>query len=128
MSDSQKRYSSVDDYIASQVDAVKPILEKIRFIIKTAAPDAQEVISYQMPGYQFHGKLIWFAATKNHCGVYVVPRILDHFRSQLSDFHLTKSAIQIPYHQAIPEKIITAIIKKGVEMNLNQKILKENFK
>ena len=55
----------IDSYIAEQSEEVQPILQKLRQTIKKAAPKAEEVISYQMPAFKYHGMLVYFAANKN---------------------------------------------------------------
>ena len=40
----------IDEYIAGFPENVQELLEKIRMTIREAAPDAEETISYQIPG------------------------------------------------------------------------------
>ena len=61
---------SIDEYIAAFSPEVRAILEKIRLTIATAAPDAEEAISYRMPTFRQDGVLVHFAAFKNHIGLY----------------------------------------------------------
>jgi uncharacterized protein YdhG (YjbR/CyaY superfamily) len=53
---------TIDEYIAAFPPEVREILEKIRFTIRSAAPDAEETISYQMPTFKLNGNLVHFAA------------------------------------------------------------------
>ena len=122
---SKTQITTVDDYIASQPEPVQATLREIRQLIRQAAPEVEEMISYQMPGYKFHGKLIWFAAAKNHYGIYVVPAILKVFKDRLTDYELTKSAIRIPVGEPIPAQLLTEIVQYGVNTNLEQKLVKE---
>jgi uncharacterized protein YdhG (YjbR/CyaY superfamily) len=66
MKTDQTILTNIDQYIAGFPPDVQAILEKIRQTIKTAAPDAEETISYQMPTFRLHGNLVHFAAFKNH--------------------------------------------------------------
>src|SRR4030095_3405548 len=61
-----KALASVNEYIATADRQAKKALKDIRKTIKSVAPDAEEVISYQIPGYKYHGMLVFFAAWKNH--------------------------------------------------------------
>ena len=61
---------TIDDYIADSPEAVRPILEKIRRVIREAAPGATEVISYRMPAFKGRGILIYFAAFTAHIGLF----------------------------------------------------------
>jgi uncharacterized protein YdhG (YjbR/CyaY superfamily) len=50
--------SSIDDYIAAQASAVRPILQRIRAIVREEAPDAKEAISYRIPAFMQGGALV----------------------------------------------------------------------
>ena len=60
----------IDEYIARFPSDVQTVLEQVRTIIRQAAPEATETISYQMPAFRQHGILVYFAAWKNHIGLY----------------------------------------------------------
>ncbi len=61
---------NIDAYIAAFPPEVQQILEKIRRTVRAAAPAAREVISYRMPAFKQNGILVYFAAFKNHIGLY----------------------------------------------------------
>src|SRR5215467_2023557 len=60
----------IDGYISQLPADVQAILQEVRRTIRRAAPDAKEVISYQMPAFRQHGILVYFAAWKQHIGLY----------------------------------------------------------
>ena len=60
-------FKSVDDYLATMPEATRKVLDKVRATIRTALPDAEEVISYQIPAYKQNGvAVIYFAGWKEH--------------------------------------------------------------
>ena len=61
---------SVDEYIAEFPSEVRQILLKLRSVIKQAAPQAKEKISYRIPAYEYNGPLVYFAAYAGHIGFY----------------------------------------------------------
>lgn len=63
------KVETIDQYISEQAEAVQPILNKIREVIRAAAPDAIEKISYQMPTFWQGKNLIHFAAFKKHISI-----------------------------------------------------------
>ena len=69
MSTDQKP-QNIDEYIAGFPQVVQEILQKIRMMVKKAAPDAQETIKYQMPAFMLNGNLVYFSAFKNHVGFF----------------------------------------------------------
>jgi uncharacterized protein YdhG (YjbR/CyaY superfamily) len=66
--------ADVDAYISQFPEDVQEILQKVRETIRSAAPEAKEVISYQMPAFRQQGILVYFAAWKNHIGLYPPTR------------------------------------------------------
>lgn len=115
------RPTTVDAYIAAQPEALRPGLYQLRRLIRTAAPDAQEVISYGMPAYKLHGMLAYFSIHKNHYGLYVMPPVLAAFRDRLRGYGLAKSTIRFPFGEPIPEALIEEIIRFGAESNRARK-------
>lgn len=121
-----KGFSNVDEYLATLTDAGQiAILKRVRAIIKQAAPEATEVISYQMPAYRHHGILIYFAAWKNHWGLYPASStIKEAFGNELAAYQQTKGAIQFPWNQPLPEKLIERLVNYRMEENSKKAKLK----
>src|SRR5262245_38193962 len=67
---SRSKPGSVDAYIAGFEPEVQAVLQKVREVVHAAAPQAVEVISYQMPALKLNGILVYFAAFKQHIGFY----------------------------------------------------------
>lgn len=102
----------VETYIAQFPDEVQKILEKIRKIILSEVPEAEERISYAMPGYYLNKKpLVYFAGYKNHIGFYATPTGHEKFEKELSKFKQGKGSVQFPLNQAIPYDLIKEIMK-----------------
>ncbi|MBI3353552.1 MAG: DUF1801 domain-containing protein [Nitrospirae bacterium] len=120
----KKAIKNVDDYIAAQSKNVAVILEKLRHTITSAAPEAEELISYQMPAYKYHGRLAYFAAFKKHIGFYPVSSRIAAFKKELSAYKGAKGSVQFPLDKPIPLDLVKRIVKYGVKENLE----KENIK
>ncbi len=104
---------SVDDYIASQPEDVRPILECVRAAIREAIPKAEEVISYQIPAYKLNGDaVIYFAGWKQHYSLYPVSaRMVTEFKSELASYQVNKGTIRFPLSEPVPVKLIGRIAK-----------------
>lgn len=89
---------------------------------------AEEVISYQMPGYRHHGMIAYFGVAKNHYALYINPVIMDRFRPKLNDYSLTKSAIHFPFDHEVPSLLIKEIIHTSLQNNLERLQLKKSTK
>jgi uncharacterized protein YdhG (YjbR/CyaY superfamily) len=106
-------YKSVDQYIASQPEAVQPLLEKVRSTIRKALPEAAEGISYQIPTYKMPGGVvIYFAGWKKHFSLYpATERLVSAFRDELARYELSKGTIRFPLSERVPVKLIGRIAK-----------------
>jgi uncharacterized protein YdhG (YjbR/CyaY superfamily) len=111
---------TVDNYIASFPAEVQAILQQIRSIIREIVPDAEEVISYQMPTYRLGGNLVHFAAFKNHIGFYPTPTGIEAFQAELTPYQHAKGSIRFPLDQPIPY----ALIRKIVTFRVNEMLEK----
>jgi len=117
-----KKPTSVDEYISSYPKETQKLLEQIRATIKGVAPDAEEVISYMMPGYKLNGMLVWFAGFKNHIGFY--PRgssAIEAFKKELTGYKTSKGAIQFPKDKPMPIALIKKMVKYRVKENFGKK-------
>lgn len=101
----------IDEYIAGFSEDVQEILETVRVTIKTAAPDAEEAIRYQIPTFTLNGNLVHFAAFKKHIGFYPAPRGIEQFKEELSVYKGAKGSVQFPLDQPIPYDLISRIVE-----------------
>ncbi|MEQ1799038.1 MAG: DUF1801 domain-containing protein [Lacibacter sp.] len=120
--------ANVDAYIKQFPPEVQAMLQKLRAAIKAAAPKAEEVISYQMPAYTYHGMLVYFAAYKNHIGFYPTGSGIEAFKKELSVYKGSKGAVQFPLDKPLPLALIKQIVKFRVQMNLEKEQLKKTKK
>ena len=111
---------NIDEYIAGFPDHIQGILEKLRDTIRKAAPGAEEVMSYQMPAFKFHGMLVYFAMHKNHIGFYPTPSGIEAFKKELSAYEGAKGSIKFPIEKPLPSGLITKIVKFRVKENLEK--------
>lgn len=102
--------TNIDEYIKTFPENVQAIMEQIRAIIKKNAPDAVESISYGMPAFKTHGKvLVYFAGYKKHIGFYATPTGHEAFTAELSKYKQGKGSVQFPLDQPMPYDLIGQI-------------------
>jgi uncharacterized protein YdhG (YjbR/CyaY superfamily) len=106
-------FKSIDDYIAAQPKPVQPVLKRVRSTISKAVPNAEEVISYQIPAYKLQGRpLLYFAGWKEHYSLYPSnARLVAAFKDELAPYEITKGTIRFPLAEPIPVKLIQGIAK-----------------
>ncbi len=94
---------TIDQYIKNFPKEHQVILQKLRQVIKGAIPKPSERISYGIPTFDYNGKyLVYFAAFKNHIGVY--PAITDAVNKVkgLSAYKVSKGTLKFPLTKSIP--------------------------
>ncbi len=111
--------SDVDQYIDGIDDVKKRVaLSRLRIIIREAAPDAEERISYGMVAYFQHGMLVGFAAFKGHCGFYIMsPSTTKRFATKLKGFSTAAATVRFTPERPIPAALVKAIVKARMREN-----------
>jgi uncharacterized protein YdhG (YjbR/CyaY superfamily) len=106
-------FKSVDEYIASQPEAVRALLELVRSSIRDALAGAEEGISYKIPTYRIHGApVLYFAGWKQHYSLYPVSdHLVSAFKDDLVPYKVNKGTIRFPLSHAVPVKLIARIAK-----------------
>jgi uncharacterized protein YdhG (YjbR/CyaY superfamily) len=118
---SEKKFRTIDDYISTFPKNIQIILEELRQVIREAAPEAEETISYQMPAFRQNGVLVWFAAFKNHIGFFPKVSAIEVFKDKLSSYKTSKGTIQFPIDARIPFELVKEIVRFRVKENLRSR-------
>jgi uncharacterized protein YdhG (YjbR/CyaY superfamily) len=102
---------TVDEYIAVQPAATQMVLERVRGAIGKAVPDAEECISYQIPAYKLHGRvLLYFAGWKEHYSVYPASdAMVAAFPDELAQYRVSKGTLRFSLSESVPVKLIERI-------------------
>jgi len=101
---------NIDRYIAASPAKVRPILREIRRVIRAAAPKAQEVISYRMPAFKQRRILVYFAAFKNHIGLFPPVRGDAKLEEALEPYAGPKGNLKFPLDRPIPYTLIKRVV------------------
>jgi uncharacterized protein YdhG (YjbR/CyaY superfamily) len=120
--------NTVEAYLAALPSDTRDILEEIRAIVKEAAPNAEEVVSYGMPSFRQNGMLVCYAVNKNHIGLYPTPSPIIAFKDELAKYQTSKGAIQFPIEKAIPKGLVKKIVKFKLKENEEKARLKNKKK
>lgn len=115
-------YKTVDEYIANFSGKQRRYLEKARQVIKRAAPEAQEKISYGIPTFSLNGKnLVHIAAYEGHYAFYPGSAPIAAFAEELKPYETSKGTVRFPLDKPVPYELIEAITKAAAENNLQKK-------
>lgn len=112
------KFKTVEEYMKHVSPEERENLEKIREIVKKTVPEAEEVLSYQMPTFKYYGYLIYYAAFKDHYSIFMPPHgVYEMFEKELAPYNVSKATIQFPKDQPIPFDLIARLVKVGAEKN-----------
>ena len=115
-----KKYSTVNEYFDAFPAATKKLLKELRSTIKAIVPEAEEVISYNMPAIKLHRILVYYAAYKHHIGFYPGGSGIQNFQKEIAKFKNSKGAVQFPLDQPLPLGLVTKIVKFRVKESLEK--------
>jgi uncharacterized protein YdhG (YjbR/CyaY superfamily) len=120
-------FKSAAEYIASQPEAARGILQRVRSTLRKALPGAEEVISYQIPAYKLDGAaVVYFAGWKQHYSLYPASaEVVAALKDELAPYEMSKGTIRFPLSQPIPVKLIERFAKlraKEVTEQLRAKV------
>ena len=122
--DSSLKFKTVDEYISTVPAKSQLALQKIRKTIGKAAPEAEEVISYNMPAFRLDGMLVYYAAWKEHIGFYPASPGMSVFDKELAKYERSKGTIKFPLSEEMPLDLIARIVKFRVAENQEKKLAK----
>ena len=111
------KFKTVDEYFSAFPASTRKILQEVRRTIKQAAPQAEEVISYNMPAFKWHGILVYYAAYKKHIGFYPTASGIKTFQNEIAKYENSKGAVQFPIDQPMPVDLITKMVKFRMKEN-----------
>ena len=117
------KFKSVTDYIASKPKEVQAALKLVRKTIRKAVPEAEEMISYQIPMYKLNGgPVLYFAGWKEHYSLYPAGEALaETFKEELARYKISKGTIRLPLSEPVPEKLIAKIAKFRAQKRAGKK-------
>ncbi len=108
---------SIDEYIAEFPPETQKVLEELRALIRAAAPDATETISYAIPTFDLNGHLVHFAGYERHIGFYPTGSGVAAFKEELQPYKSGKGSVRFPLGRPLPTGLIRRIVEFRVAEN-----------
>lgn len=110
--------SEVREYLACVPEPQRAVLEKLHQTIKSVAPGAVEVISYQVPTFKLNGRmLVSYAAFKNHCSFFPGAGPIERHQDELKSFKTGKGTIQFTPEHPLPVALVKKLVKTRIKLN-----------
>ena len=111
----QAEYKNIDEYISIFPDNVRGILQRMRQVIREAAPEATEVISYGIPTFRLNGNLVHFGGYKKHVSFYPSPSGIEAFRKELAAYETSRGTVKFPLNKPIPYELMKRMVEFRVK-------------
>lgn len=106
----------IDKYISKFPEETKQILIKLRQLIFSIAPEAEEVFAYGIPTFRVRGEyLVHYAGYTHHIGLYPTGAGLIPFQEEIAGFKHAKGSVQFPLNQPIPYELIEKIVRHRLD-------------
>jgi uncharacterized protein YdhG (YjbR/CyaY superfamily) len=113
---SKNKIRDVDHYFSQLPATAKETLAKLRQTIKSVVPDADEVISYEMPAFKYRGRiLVWYAGFREHCSLFPTAAVIDAHQSDLKAYETSKGTIRFPVSKPLPATLVKRLVKTRVK-------------
>ena len=115
----QDGVAAVEAYLAKVPEPHRTTLEKIRAMIRTAAPaEAEECISYMMPAFRYKGALVAYAAFKKHCSFFPMSAsLLDDFADEVAPYRTAKGTLRFSPDKPLPAALVKKMVKARARQN-----------
>jgi uncharacterized protein YdhG (YjbR/CyaY superfamily) len=102
----------VDEYLRGIEEPKRSTLEALRRTILEIVPDAEQVISYNVPAFRVEGGIVaGFAAFKDHLSYLPFSgSVLSELASELETYTRTKSALHFAVDRPLPKTLVRKLI------------------
>jgi uncharacterized protein YdhG (YjbR/CyaY superfamily) len=117
------RPKSVDEYLAALSPQKRAALQKLRKLIRAAAPEAEERISYQLAAFRLHGRmLVAFGATEKHCAFYLMSSsTVAALKDELEKYDTSKGTIRFQPDKPLPAALVRKLVKARIAENAGRR-------
>jgi uncharacterized protein YdhG (YjbR/CyaY superfamily) len=106
---------TIDEYLDSVDPEKRAALEKLRREIQAAAPEAEECISYQIPGFRLQGKLlVSFGAAAKHCSFYPGAHPVEAHQDELQAYSTSKGTIRYQADRPLPAALVRKLVRARI--------------
>ena len=106
---------TIDEYLAPLSNEKRIALEKLRRAIKSAAPKAEECISYQLPAFRLGGRLlVAFGTAKNHCAFYPGAHPVEAHKKELKAYDTSKGTVRFSADSPLPATLVRKLVKTRI--------------
>ena len=107
---------TIEQYLAALPAPTRKVMKQLRALIRKAAPDATEKLSYGMPTLVLHGNLVHDAGYEHHVGLYCARAM--KLEGALAKYQTGKGTLRFELDRPLPAKVIGQLVTMRVAENL----------
>ena len=109
--------TSVDGYLAGLSGEQRTVLEELRRTVRAAAPEATEVIAYDMPALRLNGRfLVSYDAYRRHVSLFPASDAVQAtLGAEIEPYLAGKGTIRFPAGRPIPLDLVARVVRVRVE-------------
>jgi uncharacterized protein YdhG (YjbR/CyaY superfamily) len=117
---------TIDEYIAMQPEHFRPGLHELRSIIKSLAPQAEEMISYQVPCFKYYYMLVGIGVNKKYLSLYPMSSgLTKKLGDELKGIKISGTTLHFPPGEPLPKSIIEKIVRLRMQENELKAVMKK---
>ncbi len=106
---------TIDEYLSRLPKDQADALEKLRRMIRSVVPTAEEAINYQIPMFRLKGMLVGFGARKAHCAMYTMSnRTLQDMAADVKGYDTSTGTIRFSPDKPLPVALVRKIVKARI--------------
>jgi uncharacterized protein YdhG (YjbR/CyaY superfamily) len=106
--------ATVEEYLAALSPAMRTALEGLRKTVRSVVPDAEECISYGIPGFRYKGRMLaWFAAAARHCSFFP-GAVVNDFEDELAGYDTSKGTVRFAPGEPLPATLVRKLLEARI--------------
>ncbi len=114
--------ADVDAYLANQPEDVRRALQDLRELIRSIAPEARELISYQVPTFAQDGMLVGYGAATKHCSLFTMsPPLVRRLSEQLRGVTVSGATLHFTPDEPLPADVVRLVVTERIQENAARK-------
>jgi uncharacterized protein YdhG (YjbR/CyaY superfamily) len=103
---------AVEEYLARAPEGHRNALKQMREAVRSALPDADEVIRRGVPAFRYQGKpLVSIGAAQRHVSLYVMyGAVLKAHAEELEAYDTSNTVVRFDPNRPIPLGLVTKLV------------------
>ena len=107
---------TVSSYLRALPPDQRAAMARVRSTVRAFVPDAEEVISYQMPAFRYRNRsLLAYGAAAKHCSLFPGAYPVAACKADLKGFSTSKGTVRFTPDKPLPASLIKKLVKARIQ-------------